>query len=655
MMRNAALLTIILLAAPVVAAAQPPNPMAAPPTPRPATAPTRPPANMPAAGPARSGGLLSRAPLPTVTVGDFRPAQKLQLAPVPVLRGRAEAKTLTGTFGGRPVSAAVIHLRGVDGIEKSSGLPEGVKILLSLHVRKLPKGESDHYIINVAQAQEWALTHKVPADLMPTDVKHSDGHSGCKSFSWHCAQESAKHAQDEASRQADILREQGQKDWDKAAKQLTNEWHELLTCLDEDTLHADNIPVNISTAPFPQLTVSGQEKGQTTDKAGSGQVTATIGVGFPVTANFTANVDLFYIPCLPFMVRPKSIAADGTMSYTTKLTGALNADGTYDKTFTIPFGSIPVGDIPVIIFGAPVFNLEISVYFEGDVEVGGKGKLTSSFELDDPHQYAFNFNCDGHGCHPGRGGPPRTQPVASTTQKESYSLVGQAFVKPDIYVALELDLDLGLATVRAGPEPTLTGTLYGCGTATQTNNLTAGHTTGSTESHVLALDLDWSLKFRMDYLVGGTKEGDGYNPSLLGHEHIWLKDLWPGGSNAFVASVTELAQTGKTPGFASETQLTRTGKTTSFDVTMPACYPFTEALHYRVVLPTGATGVASPSSPCSWTGPNGFCTGDPKKKLNFSVLWPAAGPYSLTVVASEDTKLRNFKGVTPTMVKVTVK
>src|ERR1700686_2922518 len=167
MIRNAALLTIILLAAPVVAA-EPPNPMAAP-TPRPATAPTRPPANMPAAGPAMSGGLFSRAQLPTVTVGDFRPAQKLQLAPVSVLRGRAEAKTLTGTFGGKQVSAAVIHLRGVDGIEKSSGLPEGVKILLSLHVRKLPKGESDHYIVNIAQAQAWALTHKVPADLMPTD------------------------------------------------------------------------------------------------------------------------------------------------------------------------------------------------------------------------------------------------------------------------------------------------------------------------------------------------------------------------------------------------------------------------------------------------------------------------------------------------------
>ncbi|HYA24966.1 MAG TPA: hypothetical protein VEF05_12440 [Terriglobales bacterium] len=588
--------------------------------------------------PAGRGGqqLLSNAPLPVMTLGDPRPVQVTQgPAPILPLRGRAESRTNTGTVGGRPVSAAVVHVRGVDGLENVSGLPEGVKTLLSLHVRKLPAGESDHYIINVTQAQEWARTHPVPADVIPTDVKKSDGHSGCKSFSWHCAQEASKHAEDETSRQADMLREQAQKDWDHAAAGLAKDWGETESCLADHTLHLDNIPVEF-TLPI-QMDIAAEMKGKTEDKSASGQITGTIGVGLPVKGNFKANVDVFYIPCMPFVVRPKAIGADGTMTVTTTLTGNLNASGTFDKTYPIPPNGgpcFPVQDIPIVILGVPLLNIEACVYVDGGIEVGGEGKLTASFEFDDPHQYAFNFDCSGHGCTHGK--PPQTTPVSVTTT-EKYKLEGQAFVKPDIYVALELDLDFDAAAVRAGPEPTLTGTLYGCGTATETNNLTTGHST-ITESHALAFDLDWGLIFRMDFLVGGTKEGDGWNPSLVGKEHILFKDLWPGGSNAFLANVTEGAH--------------GTLKNTSFNVAMPACYPFTENMHYRVTLPAGATGVASSS--CSWTGVDGFCTGNPKKGLDFAVNWPASGTYPLTVVASEDAHLRTFKA-TPTTLSVAIK
>lgn len=595
--------------------------------------------------PAGRGGQqpLSNAPLPVMTLGDPRPVQVTRgPAPIPAPRARAESRTNTGTVSGSPVSATVVHVRGVDGIENVSGLPEGVKTLLSMHVRQLPAGESDHYIINVAQAQEWAKTHPVPADVIPTDVKKSDGHSGCKSFSWHCAQEASKHAEDETSRQADMLREQAQKDWGHATQELAKDWGELESCLADHTLHLDNIPVEF-TVPF-QWNILAQMKGKTEDKSASGQITGTIGVGLPVSGNFKANVDVFYIPCMAFVVRPKAIGADGTMSVTTKLTANLNASGTFDKTYPIPPQGGPcylVQDLPIDIAGIPVLNLEACVYLDGGIEVGGEGQLTASFEFDDPHEYAFNFDCSGHGCTHGKA--PLTTPV-STTTTETYKLEGQAFVKPDIYVALELDLDFDAAAVRAGPEPTLTGTLYGCGTATEKNNLTTGHST-ITESHALAFDLDWGLILRTDFLVGGTKEGDGWNPSLVGKEHILFKDLWPGGSNAFRAELTEPSE--------KETE-----KNSSFDVSMPACYPFTENLHYKVTLPAGATGVAS--SLCSWTGAEGSCTGNPKKALNFMVNWPASGTYPLTVVAFEDVHPRKFYDnkftqVTPTILNVTIK
>src|SRR6202171_3239975 len=206
-------------------------------SPPPASAPVAKPApRAPAAAapPATSTPPASRAATPSQTIAQIKPLPTMSYGtPHPITLqdfppiGPGVARSQQRMIGG----AIVAHVRGVDGLEQVQGLPEGVKNLLAIHVRTLPAGESDHYIINVAQAQQWITTHPIPSDVKPTDVKTGDGHSGCNSFSWHCAEESAKHAEDEATRQANNLRDQAQADWKHFGGPLTQAWHEAESCL----------------------------------------------------------------------------------------------------------------------------------------------------------------------------------------------------------------------------------------------------------------------------------------------------------------------------------------------------------------------------------------------------------------------------------------
>ena len=594
-------------------------------------------------------------PLPTMSYGTPHPIT-LQEAPVLGLRGpRSQQRSIGGV--------TVAHVRGVDGLEQVQGIPEGVKNLLAIHVRTLPAGESDHYVINVAQAQEWIKTHPIPSDVKPTDVKTGDGHSGCHVVSWHCAEESAKHAEDEASRQADMIRTQAQADWKHWSTELTKDWHEVVGCLEDNTLHLDNIPVQFSITP--QMNINAQTQGKTKDGSASGSITGTLGLGTQVDSNLQASLDVFYIPCLPFVVRPKAMGAVGTLGVTPKLTASLNANGKFDKTFDIPPTGdphIPIQAIPIVIAGVPVAELDISVHFEGNIEVGGQGQLTASFEVDDPHQFAIDFICSGHSCGKGPGKDPMVNQVPPTTT-ETYKLAGNAFVQPDIYVALEMNFDYDAATVRIGPQPYLRAQVYGCGTATQTTTTT----TTTTESHALVSDLDWGMILRTEFWVGGTKEGKGWNPVLVGNRHLWFKDLWPGGSNALIPTIT-----GPTQADA--------GKTTVYNIKMPACYPFADQVKYSVAWTggktTGASNTAptrvavsvataslsrtntgeassSASSPCSL--PAG-CQSDPLKNYALNLVWPTAGTYALTVTATGDTPHhREFKPPPTATADVTVK
>jgi len=581
--------------------------------------------------------------LPSLTAGL---PQKVTLdthVPLPPPGGYLPRST-TRTLGAGGASVRVVHIRGVDGIEQAQGIPEGVRRLLALHVRTLPKGESDHYVVNIQQAMEWAKTHDVPADLQPTDVKTGDGHSGCKAWSIHCASESLKHAQDEANRQFDILRDQAQKDWKHAATELANTWHDAVSavegCLADHTLHVDNIPIKFSIAP--EMGIIAETQGKTTDASASGKVTGTLGVSLPVDADFQASLDVFYIPCLPFIVRPKELGASGTMTVTSKVKASLAATGKFAKDFPIPptgGPSIPVEIIPIVIAGVPVAELDISVYFDGGIKVGASGSLTASAEFDDPHESSFSFKCNGKGCGPGARPPATTRHDPTTT--EAFKLAGKAYISPYIYAALEINFDFDAASVRAGPQPFLEGQVYGCDSATATQNLHNGSGT-SAASYELVSDLDWQMLLRTDFLVGGNKEGSGYNPTLIGHQHIAFKDLSAGGSTALVASVTAPAAVVN-------------GQPAAFKVKMPSCYQFTDKIHYQIAAVGGTVTCPAQSAP-------GACSGDPTKDLSFTATWPSAGSHTLTVVAvgdehprQGDAHQRKFNGVKPTTVTVIVK
>jgi hypothetical protein len=70
---------------------------------------------------------------------------------------RWEARTVTAVVGGKTTTANILHLRGLDGIQEAQGLPDAARDFLILHVKALPAGESDNYIVNVDLANEWAI------------------------------------------------------------------------------------------------------------------------------------------------------------------------------------------------------------------------------------------------------------------------------------------------------------------------------------------------------------------------------------------------------------------------------------------------------------------------------------------------------------------
>lgn len=617
-------LTTIVLSMPLVllvsvgAGAQVLGTAARKPAPPPTTATTTGPAAQ--TTPAHAGAIEPlNLSLPTISYG----------AAQPVRSGRrptdlAEARQITTGVGGRNVTGRVVRLRGIAGIDAATGIiPEGAQRLLAIHVRTLDPGQSHDYIVNADLAAQWINAHPVPADIKTSGDGPSRQHCSGADYvtkancDYQAAGDAWKAVQDVAK-----------KDWNHASDELTHDWNMTQGCFADHTLPLNNIPVSFSITPNLTIPLSSVANGagasnSLSDKNSSGSVDGSVGLGFPLQSDFVAQLDLFYIPCLPFVIRPKSIAANGTMMVGEKLTANVSAAGKFDKTLKIPptgGPKIPIQMIPIVIAGVPVAELDVSAYIEGNVEVGGNGKATGNFELTNPHKAKFAFACSGSGCS-----SSSSQIPDPTNVSESAQIKGQVFVKPSVYTALQLDFDYDLLSARAGPQPYLLGMASGCAEASAQQ--ASNGTSASEENHALTADLDWGVELRAEALIANQVVGSPYVHSVTGDKHLWFRDLAPGGSTALVANV-------QSAGAAAA------GRPVAYRVKMPTCYPYTNKVLYQVSWTGGAT--PTNNSACQWQPGRGVCQFDPTKDLPINLTWTNAGSYSLTVQPVSDDHHRTF-------------
>ena len=221
---------------------------------------------------------------------------------------------------------------------------------------------------------------------------------------------------------------------------------------------------------------------------------------------------------------------------------------------------------------------------------------------------------------------------------ESAQIKGQVYVKPSVYVALQLDFDYDLLSARAGPQPYLLAMASGCGeaSATQASN---GQST-SEQNYALTADVDWGVELRAEALVADKIVGKPFKHSVTGDKHLWFSDLAPGGSSALIADVRSAG-----PAVAAKPAL--------YTVKMPICYPYTNRMRYQVTWTGGATPARTTA--CQWQSGRGTCDFDPTQNLSFNLTWPAAGTYGLTVVPLSDDHDRKFSSrAQPTRLEVTV-
>lgn len=650
----------------------------------PTTAPT--PAPAPVAVPSKPGvpaaaaqvTRVSTATLPTITYGAPQPRDLAAFAAaMPAVSaslgggtaGSVEPRLVSTLVAGQNATAKVLHLRGLSDIEKAdpADLPEGAKRLLMLHVGKIAATESDHYIVNTQLAEEWFKTHgELPPHIQPPEKKSKSKGCSWRHISTKCAQNEAEQALDKASDEWENLRREAEDRWNSFSGDLSEWANEAVGCFADKTLSLNEIPVKFSIAPTMSIPLDGPVH---SGSSSSGEVNGSVGLGFPMQGDFSAKLDLFYIPCLPFLIRPKQLSADGAMTVGERLTASVSAAGEFDKTFTIPPGggpSIPIYMIPIVIAGVPVAELDISAYIEGTVQVGGEGEAEARFQLDNLNTVQFAFTCNGGGCR--EPDPKGKVPSQTTTLSESAGIQGHVFVKPAIYTALELNFYFGALSARAGPQPYLLGTVSGCAEAAAQQ--TAGGDSKSHESHVLSADLDWGIELRAEALVGREVVGDAVTP-LMKDRHIWFRDLAPGGSTALVAVVEGTPQV-------------TAAQAATYKVKMPSCYPYTAPVRYRVTWTGDATPAASADAPttspggvpsiggltrigrptatttpgCEWQAGEGICTFDPKQDLVFNLTWPTAGTYTLTVAVIGDDHAEGIRRFDPepkaTQLEITV-
>ncbi len=606
-----------------------------------------PPANTESSG-KTAGTLLPKGTgqayqLPTV---NFGPPQQ----PTPLLQetwrlgqgaNRNVTRDLQANINGRVLSTKLMHLSGLDGIERSHGLPEGAKNPLLRHVRKINAGESDHYIVNVQLAEQWIQAHPELAQVSAPPVNNNT-HTGCTSFSWHCAEEAAAHAEQEISKQAAQLRQEAQAEWTHVTGELNHELNMAGGCFEDHTISALGVPVNFSVNPQYPIDL-GSASGSTKIAGGtaSGKVSGTLTIGLPMKmTNSAMNLELYYIPCLPFVVRPKAIGGSGTFAVAAKFTAELNADGNFESHFTVPPKGgphFPVYVIPIIIGDVPVAEFDVSVYIDGSLALDGEGSLKSTAVLEVPYEVGFSFSCAGETC----GAPAlHSFPVPITTT-EAAKVDARVHIKPAIYTALQLDFDVNALSARAGPQPYLYGELAGCGFGTATQSTSAP--TGTQDNFALAGDLDWGVELRAEALIGGQQVGKSfvekiYPPNKSSAGHLWFQDLIQSGSTALAADLEGVARA-------------TVGKLAGFTIRSHQCYLYTDSLTYQITWTGSANPV--PANGCTWQAGKGTCSVDPKNVLTFSLNWTNPGQYMVTATPLHDQHGRKFSE-TPRQVTVNV-
>lgn len=581
------------------------------------------------------------ANLPSVTYGEPIPVSSKRSAPS---MARVERRVISARVNGREQSAEVLHIRGLDGIEKAP-INEGARKLLKMHVRTLRPGQSTHYIVNPRAAEEWLATHPVPnaatvppisfpsgsggsfggiaAQLRRWQETHPSGSGGgggggggggsdCGNMfeSMDCFNDTVQEIGEGFTEAWEYALQQAQDIWKKETDNLAELWDVAQGCFADKRLPGGSTPVRFEVTPSIPLSL---------EQSGSkGTVAGTVRLDIPMQADFKATMDFFYIPCLPFLVRPRSLSADGTVTVGQKLTVGVEANGSFKKRFTIPPTGgplIPLQVIPIVIAGVPVAILDVSAYIEGVVDVASQATAKGQFALTNSHRSAFSFTCDGDGCTGDEKG--KTAPAIT---EETAQIEGQVSVSPGLYTALQLNLNYNVLGARAGPLPYLTGVASGCAAVTATQ--TAGETTNSGTNEALTADLDWGVRLRAEALAGGKVVGKRWETDVLKSKdnHLWFKDLAQGGSSALQPSVT-------VPSAAQASQRT------DFRVRMPTCYPYTEKVQYEIVW----TGNATPTGAgCSWQAGRGTCWFDPAQDLPFSLTWSSAGSYSVSVMLKQD-------------------
>jgi Cu/Ag efflux protein CusF len=556
-----------------------------------------------------------------------------------------------------------LDLRGLDSIKREPGLPQAAKDMLWLHARTLEAQELDGYIVIPEKAQEWSKTLPDSVREKLRKAATDDGKKkkkGCSTehISTGCVQNEVEQAVDDVTNTAR-----------KAWQDIEDEWGRFMdnvedaqACFEEKTLKARG-PIRFTVAP--QIPVSFEKDAKSSSKSGgaSGKVTGTVTVGLPVTVDSEARFEAFYIPCMPFAVRPKSIGSSGNVDVEGIIAASITASGQYDYLFTVPPTGgiqIPVVVIPVVLAGVPIAILDASVYLDGTLQVDGKGTVNGNLKLQSLQQSAFSFECSSFNCDLDTKSAP-----APTTAVESVTLEGRIHIKPAIYAALQLGLNYNLLNARAGPQPYLLGEVYGCGAATGAQS-TAGTSSGE-QFHALTADIDWGIEVRAEALAGGQKVAK--KTWNVMQQHIAFRDL--GNSTALRPSVAGTTQPSAT-------------QTTAFIMKMPTCYPYSDSMTYRVswtgnasapaatsgsksrtAVPAATSGLktrtevpgkltGSAPSNCDIGSGNGTCQGGPQSDTSLYLVWPAPGNYSLTVSPYEDKHGRRFSASSATQTNLNI-
>jgi hypothetical protein len=591
------------------------------------------------------------------SAGQAAPALTQAVAPITLPKLAAGTPQMVATPGSAaaaghtaiaPIDASVVQLRGATGIQQATNLPQGVRDFLLLHARTLAPGEVTNYVVNLELAAAWFRDHPEPDSVHQAATASHDSHTGCNALSTQCAGEVLKHAEDEARRQA-------QAEWDHVTGDVTKAWNMAQECFSEATLKAE-VPLRFSVTPGFPLT-AGTDGALKTPTGVHGQ----IDLGLPLDVNVSTELDVSYIPCLPFAVRPVRIAANGALEVGERIQATLTTSGQFKQIFAIPPGGgadFPVEMIPITIGNTPIARLDISVYLDGQMTLDGGATLNGTLSAEIKQRTDLGFACTGSGCDLSVGG--QIKPLTTT---ESVRLDGRVRLTPAVLAALQISFDGDLLSARAGVQPFMQVTIDGCSSAAATQN-TAG-AAAAEQSDALLADFDTGIEVLAEARVGSVKVGSRSWKQDV--RHLALQDLAH-------SSALRPVLSGASDALANQP--------VAYRVKMPGCYPYTDTIDYRIDSggtagatvpsatamsardaagalsgPAGAGGTKLGSGApagCSLTSGSAHCSGDPRRELVVDANWPAAGDYTLRAALLRDAHGREFGTVAPTLQTVHV-